>query len=129
MMRSAEYTDLDLISNPVQRRKTIFFRPRSGHKVPTVRRKRSHTYSEIEDHLTKAVYDYIDPKSFTAPQQSGVDPTTGKKRISDSSSDEESKVGDIQKTLRVIMNQMYDIQSRQSDFDARLSALENIHAD
>ncbi len=27
------------------------------------------------------------------------------------------------------MNQMYEIQSRQADFDARLSALENIQTD
>ncbi len=66
MMRSAEYTDFNL---PVQRRKTDFFRPRSGHKSPIVR-KRSHTYSEVgvvNINKTKATYDYVDIDDITDP--------------------------------------------------------------
>ncbi len=146
MMRSAEYTDFNLLSNSVQRRKTGFLRPKSGHKPPIVK-KRSHTYREVEDvniNKTKATYDYVDidditdsksHRVVTAPRQSGVEstPPTAKEKIGDSCSDEEtsllSKVDNIQKTLSVIMNQMCEIQSRQSDFDARLSALEKIQID
>ncbi len=143
MMRSAESTYFNLISNPVQIRRTNFFRPRSDHKSPTLRRKRSHTYSEVgvvNINKTKATYDYVDigtdsrsHRVVTAPRQSGVEstPPTAKEKIGDSCSDEKTSfiLSNIQKTLSVIMNQMCEIQSRQSDFDARLSALEKIQID